>query len=700
MKSLLTTSLFLFFIYLNSYSQVQEIVFPVKHASSLTCLTYSSDKKYIATSSEDRTVKLWYASNSLLLKTFTGHKGTVTCVDFSSDTKMLVSGSADSSLIVWNINNGKRIIDPVFLGGKITSVCFNPNNQSVISGTDAGKIVELNISSGKIVNEITYTNCKVTKLSFSKDNTRFLVSITRQPGKEQVNFPGSLLLFDLKYFNKPFPISTYKEDVSSFCKSPDSSKIISSANNGMVRVWDAESFTEEISFKNNNLVPGIVFMSRSGKMIGVAGQNDNNINIWRISGEKLFDFTIDQGKAIYAEFNEDITRIHICNDFGKFLIYDLNARERDKIGEYLNTNSQVTAFSASPQSNKLVIGYKNGMLIGFDLQTSLPFKISSPQNTKTLSVAFSYDGKKIFVSNDQTVYFVENSSETKVGDAYLSFMDATTGLKTKFISLKNEYSTSLISSEKYLIAGFNNGLFKFYDYASGKEVSVSQGHDYDILDIQISSDQKLLISGSMDASLKIWKIENSKLVPGQTFNFNSDVTHARYCSLNNNILVSTKDNGLKLIRNLKPENIENIPVNSEVTGMDISEKDSVFFVSFKSGTTECSAFSSVSGKQLWNFTKAGSKIINIKYSAIYNTLACCLENGSIIILNANTGKEILTIMIFDNDEWLAYTPDNMFDGSLKTILNINIIENLNFTDRSQIDKYHQVGLIKSVLVKK
>ncbi|NEP86810.1 MAG: hypothetical protein F6K18_08165 [Okeania sp. SIO2C2] len=66
------------------------------HTDSVSRISFSSDGKYLAFASHDRTVKIWNLQQAeikpLNLKS---HSDQVTAVSFSADSKILVSGSQE-----------------------------------------------------------------------------------------------------------------------------------------------------------------------------------------------------------------------------------------------------------------------------------------------------------------------------------------------------------------------------------------------------------------------------------------------------------------------------------------------------------------------------------------------------------------------------------------------------------------------------
>lgn len=96
---------------------------------------HKSDNKYIASASNDNTIRIWslveYKQEAVLLN----HKNKVKSVAITNDDRYLISGSYDKTIILWNL------IDKCFemkLEGhtdKIQSVAFSSNNILILSGS-------------------------------------------------------------------------------------------------------------------------------------------------------------------------------------------------------------------------------------------------------------------------------------------------------------------------------------------------------------------------------------------------------------------------------------------------------------------------------------------------------------------------------------------------------------------------------------
>ncbi len=72
------------------------------HQGSVHSIAFSLDGKYIASGSEDNTVKIWSVEQKKEISTLKGHNGSVNSVSFSPNGMYLASGSYDSNIKLWN----------------------------------------------------------------------------------------------------------------------------------------------------------------------------------------------------------------------------------------------------------------------------------------------------------------------------------------------------------------------------------------------------------------------------------------------------------------------------------------------------------------------------------------------------------------------------------------------------------------------
>lgn len=91
----------------------------------LHCL-FSPDPKYLATTSADKTIKLWNVEKGFTLdKTLAGHTSWVWGCSFSADSAYLVSASSDKTAKLWDVKNGDIILEYKGHSKALTCVALN-----------------------------------------------------------------------------------------------------------------------------------------------------------------------------------------------------------------------------------------------------------------------------------------------------------------------------------------------------------------------------------------------------------------------------------------------------------------------------------------------------------------------------------------------------------------------------------------------
>jgi len=105
------------------------------HSSWVCCLAISPDGELLASSSHDKTIKLWKLFTGELLHTLSGHSDSVDSVAFSHDGQLLASGSGDGTIKLWDLERGELL--DLFAGnlGSVHSIDFSSDGETLACGT-------------------------------------------------------------------------------------------------------------------------------------------------------------------------------------------------------------------------------------------------------------------------------------------------------------------------------------------------------------------------------------------------------------------------------------------------------------------------------------------------------------------------------------------------------------------------------------
>ena len=171
-------------------SKGHEVSFPGRHVDWVNALSFSSDSRLLASGSEDGQIKLWDAwnvftrvANSEVLKismdsevSIIGrHENGISALGFSSDNCLLASGGQNGTIQLWNVPSNLMFSTLVGHTGQIYALAFLCNDRILASGGGDNTIRLWNTSTGQELAVITGHTAPVRTLVFLSDS-RILAS--------------------------------------------------------------------------------------------------------------------------------------------------------------------------------------------------------------------------------------------------------------------------------------------------------------------------------------------------------------------------------------------------------------------------------------------------------------------------------------------------------------------------------------------
>lgn len=146
---------------------------------------------YFCSAGSDRTARLWNTEHASPLRIFVGHLSDVECIAFHPNSNYVGSGSADKTVRLWDIQQGHCV--RLFSGAHrsaVTSISISPDGAYLASGDVDGDVYLWDLNSGKrIVSYEAYHRKQITSLTFNSD-ANVLAS---------GSLDGSVCVWDVKY---------------------------------------------------------------------------------------------------------------------------------------------------------------------------------------------------------------------------------------------------------------------------------------------------------------------------------------------------------------------------------------------------------------------------------------------------------------------------------------------------------------------
>ncbi|RCJ33513.1 hypothetical protein A6770_17790 [Nostoc minutum NIES-26] len=490
------------------------------HKGRVNSVSFSRNGQILASSSVDNTVKLWDVATGKEIRALTGHKGRVNSVSFSPDGKTLASSSADKTIKLWDVATGKE--KHTFKGHSdyVMSVDFSPDGKTLASGSFDNTVKLWDIATGKEIQTFRGHNGYVMSVDFSPDGK------TLASG----SFDNTVKLWDVATRKEIHTFKGHSDYVMCVNFSPDSKTLVSSSYDKTVKLWDVVTGKEINSFKGHNGYVRSVKFSSDGKTLA-SGSDDKTIKLWDVFTAKKIPILRGHSNKVYSVSFSPNGKTLASSSFDKTIkLWDVvTGRE---IRTLRGHSGKVYGISFSPNGNTLASGSFDKTIKLWDVATGKEIRTLKDRSGEVYSVSFSPDGKTLASSS------VDNT---------IKLWDVTTGKQIRPFKGHSDYvrSVSFSPDGKSLASGSFDQTIKLWDVATGKELRTLEEHSGEVYSVIFSPDGKTLASSSADNTVKVWDVTTGKEI--RTLKGHSDyVMSVNFSPDGKTLASSSADNTVKV----------------------------------------------------------------------------------------------------------------------------------------------------------
>ncbi|KAJ6610858.1 quinon protein alcohol dehydrogenase-like superfamily [Mycena sp. CBHHK59/15] len=451
------------------------------HASSVTTVVFSPDGSRIASSSGDRTVRIWSVATGQQERELVGHTDYVNTVAFSPDGSRIVSGSDDKTVRIWSVATGQQGRELVGHTNYVNTVAFSPDGSRIVSGSRDETVRIWSVATGQQERELVGHTNYVNTVAFSPDGSRIA------SGSDD----KTVRIWSVATGQQERELMGHTNWVGTVAFSPDGSRIASGSGDKTVRIWSvATGQQERVLVGHTDWVRTVAF-SPDGSRIA-SGSNDKTVRIWSIATGQQERVLVGHTNWVRTvAFSPDGSRIVSGSDDKTVRIWSIATGQQER--ELVGHTNWVRTVAFSPDGSRIASGSDDKTVRIWSIATGQQERELVGHTNYVITVAFSPDGSRIASGSD---------------DKTVRIWSVATGQQERELVGHTDYVNTVAFSPdgSHIASGSDDETVRIWSVATGQQERELVGHTDYVNTVAFSPDGSRIASGSRDKTVRIWSV--------------------------------------------------------------------------------------------------------------------------------------------------------------------------------------------------
>jgi WD40 repeat protein len=505
------------------------------HTASVTSVAFSHDGRWLASASEDRSVRLWQVDTGATLSVTAAHDDSVSKVQFNADSTLLVSAGKDKTARVWQVSAQGTLAAfgvPLPHDDLVNVAVFQPNSNPLViaTGTEDRRI-ELWQQDGDEFRNIDTLRGQagaVTSLDFNADGTLLAAASEDFSGQD-----NNIHMWEMARGREVNVLMGHEDGVRSVSFNPSVTDagwvLTSTSNDGTVRLWqvsqdgrDAQALS---TLRGHGNVVWSAQFSPSGNTLYSAGA-DGTLRVWQVSDGRNIQTARGHGGAVISvAFSPDSRLVATGSQDNVVRLWDVSTgQERASLRGH---SGAIMTVAFSPDGTRLASGSRDTTIWLWDVAKALRLGELGAGDQEAifggrdsngnrighiddvLSVVFSNDGRLLASGGCAVI----ETNECVSGEIRL--WDVRTGVELALLGDHTDWVEGLAFSDDgaILASGSRDFTVRLWDVETGRLVYTLRGHRDWVDAVAFSPDGALVASGGVDNTARIWRLNDLEAQP-------------------------------------------------------------------------------------------------------------------------------------------------------------------------------------------